>query len=64
MRAFAQLRRQLRRAERGKPLDENAIASAERTLLTEIAPIDDLRSTARYRTRVAQNLLREFLVRL
>ncbi len=48
-------------ALRGQPLDENTIAAAERTLRTEIAPIDDARSTARYRTRVAQNLLREFL---
>ena len=48
---------------RGHALDEHSIASAERTLLTEIAPIDDIRSTARYRTRVAQNLLREFLTR-
>jgi CO/xanthine dehydrogenase FAD-binding subunit len=30
-------------------------------LAREIAPIDDVRSTARYRTRVAQNLLAEFL---
>jgi xanthine dehydrogenase iron-sulfur cluster and FAD-binding subunit A len=30
----------------------------------EISPIDDIRSTARYRTRVAQNLLEEFLVGL
>ena len=47
---------------RGQPLDANAIAAAERTLLTEIAPIDDIRSTARYRARVAGNLLREFLL--
>lgn len=46
---------------RGQPLDAHAIASAERTLLEEIAPIDDIRSTARYRARVAGNLLREFL---
>ena len=48
-------------ALRGQPLEANTIAAAERTLLTEIAPIDDMRSTARYRTRVAQNLLRQFL---
>ena len=30
-------------------------------LARDIAPIDDVRSTARYRTRVAQNLLGEFL---
>lgn len=48
---------------RGQPLDTNAVAAAERTLLSEIAPIDDIRSTARYRARVAANLLREFLSR-
>jgi CO/xanthine dehydrogenase FAD-binding subunit len=48
-------------ALRGQPLDADTIAAAERTLLTEIAPIDDIRSTARYRARVAANLLREFL---
>jgi len=31
------------------------------TLTNELAPIDDMRSTAAYRLRVAQNLLREFL---
>ncbi len=46
---------------RGKTLDEAAIAAAERSLTSEIAPIDDIRSTARYRGRVAGNLLREFL---
>lgn len=48
-------------ALRGQPLDAGTIAAAERALLTDIAPIDDLRSTARYRGRVAANLLREFL---
>ena len=48
-------------ALRGQPVDADTIAAAERALLTEIAPIDDIRSTARYRTRVAANLLREFL---
>ena len=32
-----------------------------KTLVAEIAPIDDIRSTALYRTRVVCNLLREFL---
>ena len=49
-------------ALRGQPLDADAIAAAERALLDEIAPIDDIRSTARYRARVAGNLLREFLL--
>jgi CO/xanthine dehydrogenase FAD-binding subunit len=48
-------------ALRGKPLDEAAIAAAEQVLASEIAPIDDIRSTARYRARVAANLLRAFL---
>ena len=53
-----------RRAEdrvRGRTLDQSAIAAAAETLASEIAPIDDIRSTARYRARVAANLLREFL---
>jgi len=48
-------------ALRGQPLDADTIAAAERALPTDIAPIDDIRSTARYRARVAANLLREFL---
>jgi CO/xanthine dehydrogenase FAD-binding subunit len=46
---------------RGRRLDAAAIDDARRALLSEIAPIDDIRSTARYRARVAVNLLREFL---
>jgi CO/xanthine dehydrogenase FAD-binding subunit len=37
-----------------------SIEEAQRTLFTEIAPIDDLRSTAEYRRRVAANLLALF----
>jgi xanthine dehydrogenase small subunit len=37
-----------------------SIAEAQRLLLDEIAPIDDLRSTAEYRRRVAANLLGRF----
>ena len=36
------------------------IAAAQRVLAEEIHPIDDLRSTARYRQRVAANLLSRF----
>jgi CO/xanthine dehydrogenase FAD-binding subunit len=39
----------------GAPLDE-----AQRILIQEIAPIDDIRSTAEYRRRVASNLLAQF----
>ena len=37
-----------------------AIADAQAMLLTEIAPIDDIRSTREYRARVAANLLAQF----
>jgi CO/xanthine dehydrogenase FAD-binding subunit len=37
-----------------------AIADAQRILADEIHPIDDVRSTADYRLRVAQNLLARF----
>lgn len=47
---------------RGKSIDDEAIAAAERALRSEIKPIDDLRSTAEYRLRVAANLLRQFLL--
>ena len=50
-------------ALRGRALDAGVIAAAERALAAAIAPIDDIRSTARYRSRVAANLLREFLSR-
>ena len=38
-----------------------SISQARATLRREIAPIDDVRSTARYRSRVAENLLEQFL---
>jgi CO/xanthine dehydrogenase FAD-binding subunit len=38
-----------------------AVDDAVAALQRDIAPIDDIRSTARYRARVAANLLREFL---
>ena len=37
-----------------------SIEDAQQTLIDEIAPIDDLRSTAEYRRRVAANLLARF----
>jgi CO/xanthine dehydrogenase FAD-binding subunit len=46
---------------RGQTIDEGLIASARQQLAQEIAPIDDIRSTADYRLRVAQNLLEDFL---
>jgi CO/xanthine dehydrogenase FAD-binding subunit len=47
---------------RGKRLDPTTIAAARASLAAEIAPIDDMRSTALYRARIAQNLLEEFLL--
>jgi CO/xanthine dehydrogenase FAD-binding subunit len=38
-----------------------SIPEAQQVMLTEIAPIDDVRSTAEYRRRVAVNLLAQFL---
>ena len=46
---------------RGAKLTPKIIATAKDTLAREISPIDDIRSTARYRLRVTQNLLEEFL---
>ena len=43
---------------RGASLEE-----AQRILMDEIAPIDDIRSTAEYRRRVAANLLARLLDR-
>ncbi len=43
------------------PREPETQRSACTALLGEAAPIDDIRSTARYRVRVAQNLLAEFL---
>jgi len=48
---------------RGQPTRE-MIHEACHQLAREIQPIDDFRSTARYRTRVAQGLLQEFLLGL
>ena len=46
---------------RGRALDDRAIAGAVRAIAEDIAPIDDMRSTADYRAAVARNLLRDFL---
>ena len=51
-------------ALRGSKPTPATIAAARETLAREIAPMDDIRSTARYRLRVAQNLLEEFLSQL
>jgi CO/xanthine dehydrogenase FAD-binding subunit len=49
-------------ALRGQRATSQIISEAKEILAREIAPIDDIRSTVRYRQRVAQNLLGEFLL--
>jgi CO/xanthine dehydrogenase FAD-binding subunit len=44
-----------------KPITPSVIAAARAAVLTEARPIDDIRSTAKYRATVAANLLEEFL---
>jgi CO/xanthine dehydrogenase FAD-binding subunit len=48
-------------ALRGHGLTDATLTTAEAALEREIAPIDDIRSNARYRMRVARALLREAL---
>ena len=48
-------------AVRGRALDDELASAAARALARDIAPIDDMRSTARYRMHVARNLLIQFL---
>ena len=48
----------------GKALTAETIGAARQALLEEARPIDDIRSTAEYRKRVAANLLEEFLTGL
>lgn len=49
---------------RGRTLDEETLEAACKSLLQEISPIDDIRSTAKYRLQVAKNLLVDFLTQL
>jgi CO/xanthine dehydrogenase FAD-binding subunit len=45
----------------GQPVDTSLLDTAGKIMAEEIQPIDDIRSTARYRTAVLRNLLGEFL---
>lgn len=54
----------LRRTEEvllGRPWDPELIHQARQALEAEVAPIDDIRSSAAYRLHVSGNLLQEFL---
>ena len=54
----------LRRTEEAlldKPYSSALLSEARQTMESEVAPIDDIRSSALYRLHVAGNLLQEFL---
>ncbi|HUP07592.1 MAG TPA: xanthine dehydrogenase small subunit [Caldimonas sp.] len=44
----------------GQPWNEATLAAAQRALAADYTPLTDLRASAAYRTRAAQNLLRRF----
>ena len=48
-------------ALRGRALTVETIAASVAALARDLTPIDDLRSTAHYRQRVAGNVLGQFL---
>jgi CO/xanthine dehydrogenase FAD-binding subunit len=53
-----------RRAEavvEGRPIGPDVIEAARHAILEDISPIDDIRSTVEYRSRVTSNLVAEFL---
>ena len=49
---------------KGKTIDSELLILAKKSVAAEVRPIDDIRSTARYRAAVAGNLVAEFLTRL
>jgi CO/xanthine dehydrogenase FAD-binding subunit len=52
------------RALRGRTVDVQLIEAARQSAIREIRPIDDIRSTAAYRSAVVGNLVAEFLHKL
>jgi xanthine dehydrogenase small subunit len=48
----------------GRPLDALPLEAARAALMGDISPIDDIRSTARYRRTVAGNVLVQMLTEL
>jgi len=52
------------RVLKGKRIDASLVQLARKTAAAEIRPIDDIRSTARYRAAVAGNLVAEFVEQL
>jgi len=55
---------EVERAAAGKPVDAELLRWAREAAAAAIQPIDDIRSTARYRAAVAGNLVAEFLQQL
>jgi CO/xanthine dehydrogenase FAD-binding subunit len=53
--------REMERVLPGKRLDAEMIVLARKTAIAETRPIDDIRSTARYRAAVVGNMVAEFL---
>jgi OHCU decarboxylase len=49
---------------RGKAIDDVVVETARVTAVSEVQPIDDIRSTAQYRAAVGGNLVAEFLMQL
>jgi CO/xanthine dehydrogenase FAD-binding subunit len=49
------------RALSGQPINSSVLEIAAKVMAEEIQPIDDIRSTAKYRTMVMHNLFSEFL---
>jgi CO/xanthine dehydrogenase FAD-binding subunit len=56
--------RETERIVQGKAIDAALLSTARKTAVSEIRPIDDIRSTAAYRSAVAGNLVAEFLQKL
>jgi CO/xanthine dehydrogenase FAD-binding subunit len=52
------------RAVAGEKIEPSLLETARKIVVREIRPIDDIRSTARYRAAVAGNLVAEFLEKL
>jgi CO/xanthine dehydrogenase FAD-binding subunit len=55
---------EVERLLQGKPVAPELVAQARQMVAAAIQPIDDIRSTAKYRSAVASNLVAEFLEKL
>jgi CO/xanthine dehydrogenase FAD-binding subunit len=55
---------EMEQSMKGKPIEPELVQLARKTVTAAIQPIDDIRSTAKYRAAVAGNLVAEFLEQL